>query len=173
MSQSPEPWLRGPVVGVSPLTAPILYAFQQAREDLAHFTAGLTPDRLWASPHGFGSVGFHIRHIAGSTERLMTYLQGEPLTPAQLAALEHEKTPGATRADLLEELRLSLEAAGRVVRGLDPAILAEPRYVGRKRLPTTVIGLLTHIAEHTQRHVGQAITMAKWVAAASGPLPSR
>ena len=80
----PEPWLRGPISGVHPLIAPILYSFQQAREDLARFTEGLTPERLWASPHGFGSAGFHIRHIAGSTERLMSYLQNRELTADQM-----------------------------------------------------------------------------------------
>jgi hypothetical protein len=35
--------------------------------------------------------------------------------------------------------------------------------VGRARLPSTVFGLLFHVAEHTQRHAGQAITTAKIV----------
>ena len=166
----PEPWMRGPVADVHPLTAPILYAFQQAREDLAHFTAGMSTEQLWVTPHGFGPVGFHIRHIAGSTARLMTYLLGRQLSEEQLAALAEEAAPGASREELLEELDFAFAAAEAVVRSLDPATLAEPREVGRKRLPSTVIGLLTHIAEHTQRHVGQAITMAKWVAAgSSGP----
>jgi uncharacterized damage-inducible protein DinB len=64
-------------------------------------------------------------------------------------------------------LNLSLESAERVVRSIDPSTLAEARTVGRKRLPTTVVGLLTHIAEHTQRHVGQAVSAAKWIAAES------
>jgi uncharacterized damage-inducible protein DinB len=160
----PEPWLRGPIEGVNPLTAPVLYAFQQAREDLARYTAGLTTPQLWARPHGFGSAGFHIRHIAGSAERLMNYLEGRPLTPLQLSALAQEHAPGMPRDQLLANLETALRAAEAIVRSLDPAILAEPRHVGRKRLPTTAIGLLTHIAEHTQRHVGQAISAAKWAA---------
>jgi uncharacterized damage-inducible protein DinB len=160
----PEPWLRGPIDGVDPLTAPILYAFQQAREDLLRFTGGLTTAQLWARPHGFGSAGFHIRHIAGSTERLMSYVEERPLTPEQLAALEHEHDPGMDRGQLLAELDRSLRNAEAIVRRIDPSTLAAPRFVGRKRLPTTVIGLLTHIAEHTQRHVGQAISAAKWAA---------
>ena len=95
----PEPWLRGPIEGVHPFTAPVLYAFQQAREDLARYTAELTHEQLWARPHGFGSVGFHIRHIAGSTLRLMAYLQGQSLTPQQLAALANEHDPGMDRAN--------------------------------------------------------------------------
>ena len=166
MPDLPEPWLRGPVAGVPPLVAPILYTFQQAREDLAKFTNGLTPAQIWARPHGFGSVGFHIRHIAGSTGRLMTYLQGRLLSPEQMEVLRAEERDGTAAAEaLLAELDAAFRDAETVVRSLDPASLAEPRYVGRKRLPTTVIGLLTHIAEHTQRHVGQAISAAKWARA--------
>ena len=163
MDHLPEPWMRGPLAGVHPLTAPLLYCFQQAREDLARHTDGLTPSQIWASPHGFGSVGFHLRHIAGSTSRLMTYLQGHPLSEPQMAALEGEKRPeGPPRAELLEAMDRAFSDAESVVRSLDPAVLAEPRTVGRRRLPTTVIGLLSHIGEHTQRHVGQAISAAKW-----------
>ena len=162
MSNRPEPWLRGPIPEVHPLVAPVLYAFEQAREDLAHYTENLTPDQLWASPHGFGSVGFHLRHIVGSTDRLMTYLGDRPLSRQQMAVLGEEKQPGASREELLAELGRVFRQAEAVVRALDPSRLTEPRGVGRKRLPTTVAGLLTHIAEHTQRHVGQAISAAKW-----------
>jgi uncharacterized damage-inducible protein DinB len=159
----PEPWMRGPIPGVDPLVAPILHSFQQAREDLAKHTEGLTPEQLWASPYGFGSAGFHIRHIAGSTSRLMTYAQGQQLSPEQLSELQDEKRPlGIGRDALLALLDRALSDAEAVVRSIDPSTLAEPRAVGRKMLPTTVIGLLTHIAEHTQRHVGQAISAAKW-----------
>src|ERR1017187_2996687 len=98
---NPEPWLRGPISGVDTLTAPILYAFRQAREDLAACTEGLTIAQLWARPHDFGSVGFHIRHIAGSTLRLMTYLEEKQLTEAQLAALQSESSPGAAPEGML------------------------------------------------------------------------
>ena len=154
--------MRGPLPGVDPLVAPILYSFQQAREDLTRWTHGLTAAQLWAEPHGFGSVGFHLRHIAGSTDRLMTYLRGEQLTEPQLAFLKSEYEPSGTREDLLKEMDGTFRDAEATVRALDPARLTEPRGVGRKKLPTTVIGLLTHIAEHTQRHVGQAISASKW-----------
>jgi uncharacterized damage-inducible protein DinB len=161
MKTLPEPWLRGPVPGVDPLIAPILFAFQQAREDLAKYTQALTTEQIWARPYGFGSVGFHIGHIAGSTGRLATYLEGKQLSAAQLSALDAEHEAGATREELLEQLDVAFQHAEILVRSLNPATLADPREVGRKRLPTTVIGLLTHIAEHTQRHVGQAISAAK------------
>ena len=159
----PEPWLRGPIPGVHPLVSPVLYAFQQAREDLAKYTEGLTTEQLWLSPHGFGSAGFHIVHIAGSTERLMSYLQKRDLTPEQMAALRDEPRPlGIGRDELLAILDRALRDAEVVMRTIDPGTLREQRGVGRKQLPTTVIGLLTHIAEHTQRHVGQAISACKW-----------
>lgn len=165
MADQPEPWLRGPIPGVHPLLSPVLYTFQQAREDLAHHTQNLTPEQIWATPHGFGSVGFHLRHIAGSTDRLMTYLKGDQLTPEQMVVLSAEKeSRDAGREELRAEVDRVFREAEAVVRAIDPARLTEPRWVGRKRLPTTVAGLLTHIAEHTQRHVGQAISAAKWAA---------
>ena len=157
----PEPWIRGPVPGLSPLVAPILFSFQQAREDLAQYTEGLTTEQVWARPYGFGSVGFHLRHIAGSTDRLVTYLEGRQLSEEQMAVLRAEHDPGAGREELLANMDAAFQRAEAVVRALDPAALAEARGIGRKQLPTTVIGLLTHIAEHTQRHVGQAISAAK------------
>lgn len=154
--------MRGAIEGVHPLCMPVLFAFQQAREDLARYTDGLSDAQLWATPYGFGSAGFHILHIAGSTERLMQYLQGKMLSDVQLGALAAEPAaPGIAREQLLAGMDRVFRDAEAVVRGLDPATLAEARTVGRQRLPTTVIGLLTHIAEHTQRHVGQAISAAK------------
>lgn len=156
-----EPWMRGPIDGVPAVLSPLLYSFQQAREDLAHFTEGLTVEQIWAKPHGFGSVGFHLRHIAGSTDRLTTYLEGRQLSPEQIEASKHEHDPGASREELLARMDAAFQHTEAVVRALDPARLSEPREIGRKKLPSTVIGLLTHIAEHTQRHVGQAISAAK------------
>jgi uncharacterized damage-inducible protein DinB len=104
-------------------------------------------------------------HIAGSTNRLITYLQGKELTTAQLDAMAAEKSPGEpSREQLLAALSQAFDHTEAVIRAMDPATLGDARTVGRKRLPTTVIGLLTHIAEHTQRHVGQAIVTAKLAA---------
>jgi len=161
----PEPWLRGPIPNVYPPLTPALYSFQQTREDLASHTRGLTAAQLWARPHGLAPLGFHIRHIAGSVDRLIAYLEGRQLDEAQMAALAAEMQPGASLGELLADLDRSLGRAEQVIRGVDPATLADARWVGRKRLPTTVIGLLTHIAEHTQRHLGQAISAAKLAAA--------
>lgn len=166
MDDLPEPWMRGPIPCVHPLIAPVLYSFQQAREDLAKHTKGLTVEQIWARPHGLGSVGFHLRHLAGSTDRLMAYAEGRSLGARELAELKSEELPSDSgRDELLAALDASFRRAEGMVRSMSPDILVEPRTVGRKRLPTTVIGLLTHLAEHTQRHVGQAISAAKVVRA--------
>jgi hypothetical protein len=161
-SPSPvEPWLTGSRRDVHPLLAPTLYSYAQAREDLAHWTTELTDAQIWSRPHGLAPVGFHIRHIAGSVERLTTYLKDEQLTAEQLHALQREMQAGPGRDELLRALDDSLQRSEKVILALDPATLEHPRAVGRKRLPTTVSGLLVHLAEHTQRHVGEAIITAK------------
>ena len=160
-----EPWLRGPIADVNPVLAPVLRSFQQAREDLASHTEALTTEQIWARPYGFGSVGFHIGHITGSVDRLTTYLEQRSLSEQQMTALKNEMEPGASREDLLDDLEAGLSRAEGVIRRVDVLKLCEARTVGRQLLPTTVIGLLIHIAEHTQRHVGQAISAAKLVRA--------
>lgn len=158
-----EPWLRGPIEGVPLHAQPLFHCFQMAREDLARHTESLTHDQLWARPGGAAPAGFHIRHAGGAADRLCSYLEGRELSEAQMSALRAEMEPGATRDELLRELDANLRRVETVVRGIGVAALAEPRSVGRKKLPTTVIGLIVHIAEHTQRHVGQAVTTARIV----------
>jgi hypothetical protein len=162
-----EPWMRGPLAGVDPMVQPLLFSFQQAREDLEKWTADLTTEQLWARPLGLGPVGFHIRHAGGSIERLLVYAEGGQLSEQQLAGLKSEMEPGESRDELFAQFETSLEAAERLIRGLNTAEWMAPRYIGRKRFPTTLGGLLTHIAEHTQRHVGEAIVTAKVVRALS------
>jgi hypothetical protein len=160
-----EPWLRGPLSDVHPLLAPTLHSFAQVREDLAHWTEGLTEAEIWSRPHGLAPVGFHLRHIAGSVERLTAYIRGEQLTPKQLEAIPQEGDPSPGRStsldELLDEVNEALHQSEQVIRALDPTTLQEPRSVGRKQLPTTVIGLVVHLAEHSQRHVGETIVTAK------------
>src|ERR1700733_3862659 len=104
MVAEPEPWLRGPLLGVHPLVAPTLHAFAQAREDLAQWTAELSDAEIWLHPHNLAPVGFHLRHIAGSVERLTTYLCGDQLTREQLEAIHHEMDPAPGRSNSLHEL---------------------------------------------------------------------
>lgn len=155
--------MRGPLPGIEPLVQPVFFSFQMAREDLEKHTAGITPQQLWHGLDKIASVGFQLRHIAGSVERLTTYLMNESLTDAQLVAMQTEATPGATLGELLGDVDRALAASEAQLMTIVPSQIHEPRFIGRKRLPTTVLGLLVHISEHTQRHVGQAITTAKFV----------
>ena len=155
--------MRGPIPGVQPLVMPLLYSFTQVREDLARYTAGITQEQLWRRTGELPSLGFHLRHISGSVERLTTYLMGEQVSAEQIAFLKEEGVPGPTLEELLAAIDTTLSATEARVRTIDPATVHDPRYIGRKRLPTTVLGLLMHLAEHTQRHLGQAITTAKLV----------
>ncbi len=160
---SVEPWMRGPLEGIEPLVQPVIFSFQMVREDLAKHTAGLTQEQLWRGSDKIASVGFHLRHIAGSVDRLTTYLMNESLSEAQLLFLREEAVDGARLDELLARVDHTLAASETRLKTIGPAQIHEPRFIGRKRLPTTVLGLLVHIAEHTQRHLGQAITTAKFV----------
>jgi uncharacterized damage-inducible protein DinB len=141
----------------------VLHALELAREDLERWCADLSDAQLNAGPSGLAPVAFHLQHIARSLDRLLTYAEGRQLNDEQLAALKAELNPGATRDELFRELRFALEESAKRVRAFDPATFGDRRFVGKKKLPTTVGGLLVHIADHTQRHVGQAITTAKLV----------
>ena len=127
---------------------------------MAKHTAGLETAQVWRVLGGT-SLGFHLKHIAGSVDRLSTYLAGEQLTTVQLEALRHESEPGASLSVLLSAVEDRLSACEERLRQISPGSLAEPRSVGRRALPTTVIGLIVHLAEHTQRHLGQAVVLAK------------
>lgn len=159
-----EAWLRGPIEGITPLLIPAAHALVQAVEDVARAVASLDVDALWMRPGGVASVGFHMRHIAGVVDRLFTYAHGEALSPEQLSALAIEGAPGSPPAEadeLLRQLREAVDRALRELAQLGPEVLLEPRFVGRKRIPSTVIGLVFHAAEHAQRHTGQLIVTAR------------
>jgi hypothetical protein len=160
-SRSPEPWLRGTLTEVPAVPRAVLHALQLAKENIEHWCAGLTDAELNARPAGIAPVAFHVRHIARSLDRLLTYAEGNPLTPEQGIALKTELDPAATGTDLWAEFALAMENSAARVRGFDIEALEQPRRIGKRQLPTTLGGLLVHVADHTQRHVGQAITTAK------------
>lgn len=160
----PEPWLRGTLTEISPVPRAVLHALELAQEDLTRWCANLNDQQLNARPAEIAPIAFHIRHIARSVDRLLTYAEGNQLNEEQLTALKNELTSDATRQDLFAELSATVAKCGARIAQFDPARLHEIRHVGKKQLPTTVGGLLVHIADHTQRHVGQAITTAKIVA---------
>lgn len=158
----PEVWLRGPVPGVSPLLQPVAHTLLQAAEEIERAAMSLDVATVNARPGGAASIGFHLRHIRGVLDRLLTYARGEQLTREQLAALRAEEEPATESGVVLAAatIRAIHEAVERL-KAIDESSLFEPRGVGRARLPSTVLGLLFHAAEHTSRHTGQLLATAK------------
>jgi uncharacterized damage-inducible protein DinB len=140
---------------------PAFFSFQQVREDLTSWTEGITQDQLWSLMAGKHSLGYHLKHIAGSVDRLTTYLVGQQLTPDQIEFLQAEHNSDSELEELLTLVHQHLDAAQRLLLQVKPESLYEPRVVGRQELPTTVLGLIVHLCEHTQRHLGQAILISK------------
>ncbi len=147
MTTQPEPWLRGPVPGIPAVLQPAAHAFVMAREDVERAVQGMTQGQLWRSPGGITPLGFHIAHLTGSTDRLLTYARGETLSPSQKEALAREKSLAETQPDLdglLRAWRDGVDAALRQLAATPESSVAEARAVGRAQLPTTVLGLLFH-----------------------------
>ena len=159
----PEVWLRGPLDDIPPLLQPVAHSLLQSREEVERLLTGLSADRIWRQSGQGASIGFHVLHAIGSLDRLFTYARGAMLSEAQLQSLAQESQPD--RDLTADDLAAAFDAA--VVRALDQlretreAGLTAERLVGRAKLRSTVIGLLFHAAEHTQRHVGQALTTSK------------
>jgi uncharacterized damage-inducible protein DinB len=159
----PDAWLKGPVAGVPAALQPVAHALLNARIEFEAVLDAATEAELWERPAGIAAAGFHVRHACGSVDRLLTYARGESLSETQLETLADEKNAesrpdGAALTRLLHE---TLERAMGQLRATTADTLAEPRAVGRQRLPSTVGGLLFHAAEHAVRHAGQAVTTMK------------
>jgi uncharacterized damage-inducible protein DinB len=161
----PEPWLRGTLKEVPAVHRAVLHALELAEIDLHHWCDPLTNDEFNQHYDGIAPVAFHLRHIARSIDRLLTYAEGRALDQTQIAALKSESEAGARRDEVFADLDASLTHAAERIRAIDPGTLETTRVVGAKKLQTSVGGLLVHVADHTQRHVGQAITTAKFVRA--------
>lgn len=161
-----EPWLRGTHADVPAAGRAVLHALELALDDLTRWTAGLTDAELHAQPLGLTPIAFHLRHIARSTDRILTYAEGEQLSPEQLAALKSESEgKQESLAELLAGVEVSFTAAAERIRVLATANLDTPRFVGRKQLPTSIGGAMIHVADHTLRHTGQVVTTAKAIKA--------
>jgi uncharacterized damage-inducible protein DinB len=161
----PEPWLRGTLAEVPAVARGVLHALELAREDASKWCGGLSDAQIHARPAELPSVAFQLRHIAGSLDRLLTYAEGRALSEEQLQTLKAEAKTDGSAKEILEELEAAIIRGSLRVRVLASEDYALPRIVGAKRLPTTLGGLLVHVADHTQRHVGQAVTTAKLVSA--------
>jgi hypothetical protein len=139
----------------------ILHAFDLAQEDVHKWTYELTEADFHASPAGLAPLSFHLRHIPGSLDRLLTYAEGAQLSAGQIAAMRAESSPGPSRDELFAIFDEGLASAARRVRTFDGANLEAPRAIGRKQLPASLGGILIHLADHTQRHTGQIVTTAR------------
>lgn len=160
----PEVWLRGPVAGLPSLLQPVAHALLQAREELESLLHDFPHQLLWEKPVGVASVGFHLQHLTGVLDRLFTYAEGNKLSQEQLDALKAEGHPGENRFttnELLAIFYTQVEVSLARLKRMDEKMLFEARGVGRAQLPSTVLGLLFHAAEHTMRHTGQLLVTAK------------
>ena len=162
----PEAWLRGPVDGIPVALQPVAHALIQARDEARSMLLGFPDHLLWESPSGVASVGFHLQHMAGVIDRLFTYARGEQLSEHQRSALAAEGKPAdssLTVGVLIDDLSAQVERALTQLKTTPADTLGEARGVGTQQLPSTVLGLLFHAAEHVQRHAGQLLVTAKVV----------
>ncbi len=159
-----EVWLRGPVDGIPALLQPAAHALLQAREEINALMENFPETLLWEKPAGVASPGFHLQHIKGVIDRLLTYARGETLTAEQLSYLkqeDHAPSPSCKTSELLALLNLQVDKALAQLSATDESTLTAFRGVGRAQLPSTVLGLLMHAAEHTQRHNGQLLVTVR------------
>ena len=159
MSTVPEYWLSGPVPDVPPLLQPAAHALLQSVREIKTYLTDFPEDKLWENSFGRASVGFHLRHITGVLDRMLTYADKKALTEEQFDFLKNEGNgKNAPSSEILiSDFEEKVAQALDYFKNTPEAILTEKRFVGRKKLPSTVIGLLFHAAEHSQRHVGQLL----------------
>ena len=157
----PEPWLRGTHTDLPAVARGVLHAFELAREDVHLWCGRLSDGQIQMQVLGLPSLAFQLRHMAGSLDRLLTYAEGGELTEEQVAGGQSELHASGSRAALLEEFDKSLASSAARIQNLAGGDLEAARFVGRLKLPSSLGGLLVHVAEHTQRHVGQLVTTAK------------
>jgi uncharacterized damage-inducible protein DinB len=157
----PEYWQRGPVEGIPSLLQPVAHALLQARSEVTEIMSNFPGELLWERPAGVASPAFHLQHLCGVIDRLFTYAKALPLTDHQLDFLQHEgkqRTGESLGSNELVQQFVQTVSAALLQLSLTPEnTLTEARGIGRKQIPTTVLGLLFHAAEHTQRHVGQLL----------------
>jgi hypothetical protein len=158
-----EVWLRGPLPNLPSLLQPVAHALLQAREEVATLMSDFPEEKLWEKPSGVASPAFHLQHISGVLDRLFTYAKGELLSELQLQSLAGEGKPsgGVTKGLLIENFGIQVDKALEQLRSTSETELTQTRGVGRAQLPTTVIGLYTHAAEHTMRHLGQLLVTVR------------
>lgn len=155
----PEYWLRGSIEGVPDLLQPAAHALLQSKLEAYKYTESFDETLLWKTPHSRASVGFHLQHITGVLDRMLSYAQEKSLSEVQFKELENEGVPNAeiTINTLCRNFETKVEKAIDYFKKLHHTDLTSERSVGRQGLPSTLIGILFHAAEHSQRHIGQLL----------------
>jgi hypothetical protein len=160
----PEVWLRGPLNDIPALLQPVAHALLQAQEELNALMRDFPDYLLFKNVAGMASPGFHLQHLTGVLDRLFTYARGGSLTAQQLQYLSAEGKPtikAYTATNLVTAFDIQVGKAISQLREVDEATLKDHTGVGRAQLPSTVIGLYVHSAEHTMRHLGQLIVTVR------------
>jgi len=159
MSATQEYWLSGPIPDIPALLQPAAHALLQSVQEVRQYLFDFPEDKLWEKPFGRASVGFHLKHLTGVLDRLLTYAKKESLTDAQFQYLKNEASgeDAPSSQELIVDFETKVNEALDYFKTVSETTLTDERFVGRKKLPTTVIGLLFHTAEHSQRHVGQLL----------------
>ncbi|GAA4644799.1 hypothetical protein GCM10023115_27590 [Pontixanthobacter gangjinensis] len=149
---------------------PAAHALLQSREEAEAYLEGFPAKLFWERPAGRASVAFHLQHITGVTNRLVTYAKGRQLDEEQLKFLDNEGIPDVdlSLSTLLEDLENSIDSAVMYLKSLQEEDLTRKVGIGRKRIGSTLIGTLFHAAEHSQRHVGQMLVTISVVKAKMG-----
>jgi uncharacterized damage-inducible protein DinB len=161
-----EPWLRSPLPNIIDELQPVAAMFIAAKEDILRAVEGLSADAVWKKANGAASIGFHMLHLAGATDRLMSYAEGEALTEAQKADLTAERDADETRPSLdhlTKKISDAMEAAVVRLEGITTEQLSTTRELGRAKVPTSMRALILHAGEHASRHAGQIVTTSKIV----------
>lgn len=158
-----EVWMRGPVADVPMVLQPVAHALLQATEEVEEALYGFDDNNLWTKPAGMASVGFHLQHMRGVIDRLFTYARSETLTAVQFEYLQREGAGEETSSELVQRFKQQVQVALNQLRATSGQEVFASRGIGRKQIPTTMLGLLFHAAEHTQRHLGQLLVTVKWV----------
>lgn len=156
-----EYWMSGPVENIPALLQPVAHALLQANQEINTLMQDFPETLLWEKPAGLASPGYHLQHVSGVLDRLFTYARAEALSQQQFAALAGEGNPGATLHDLLDHFNAQVHQSLMQLSATPENTLTDFRGVGRKQLPSTVLGLLFHAAEHTMRHTGQLLVTVK------------
>lgn len=157
-TRKPEVWLHGALDNIPALLQPVAHALLQAREELNELINDFPDELLWHKVAGMASPGFHLQHLTGVINRLFTYAKGEGLTDEQLNYLASEgKEVRIKTTRLIDLFNLQIDNAIQQLSEVNEHMLKEARGVGRAQLPSTVIGLYVHSAEHTMRHLGQLL----------------